>query len=340
MATKDANSIILDFLTQTKFRLWRHVLFIILFLPIALSMSFSVFSGHIDVLGNKIYLFGACLAILPISFVYFNLKILIPRYFAKNRYGTYIAYFLICMLLFLTITYLARYHILTAQGIKQELNIYAVLDGLSNFILYTICIASSSVTAMLQQWTNDTNKIDNLENTWLKNSLDELKNRINPKFLYGILDYSSETVKTKPEKASVALLKLSELLRYELYDCKRERVLLKSDIQFIDNYLSLEQQNLENKFTYTISVMGSTNYFLTPFIFMPFVQEVMMQKPLEIVIGFKIQEELIHFSMNVIGIDLSECNFQKVEQKLALLYSNNFSINRDKSSLILILKKI
>jgi sensor histidine kinase YesM len=319
--------------------MWRHVIFILLFLPIALSMSFSVFSEHVDVLGGKVWLFGVCLAVIPVSFVYFNLKLLIPRYFAKNMYRAYIANFLLCILLFLSITYLVKYLILSTRGIKMEFNVYVLLDGLSDLVLYIICIAGSSVTTMLQQWARDASKIDDLENVWLRSNLDELKNRINPEFLYSVLEHSSETVKAEPEKVSVTLLRLSKLLRYELYDCKRERVLMRSDLSFIGNYLSLEQQNAENNFVYKISAVGNSDFFIAPFLFMPFIQEIMKQKPSELRLNFEFGDNIIRFTVNVTDIDLLSCDFQKVEQKFTIFYGGDFGINRDKRSLELVLKK-
>ncbi|MDR1161744.1 MAG: histidine kinase [Tannerellaceae bacterium] len=339
MATINNNSFIFDFLTQTRFSVWRHVIFILLFLPIALSMSFSVFSEHVDVLGGKVWLYGVCLAGIPVSFVYFNLKVLIPRYFAKNNYRTYVASFLLCIVLFLSITYLTEYLILASRGISMEFTVYVLLDGLSDLTLYVVCIAGSSITAMLQQWARDTGRIDDLENAWLRSNLDELKNRINPEFLYGVLAYASETVRAEPEKVSATLLRLSKLLRYELYDCKRERVLMRSDLSFIENYLSLEQQNAGNNFVYNISTVGDSNFFIAPFLFMPFIQEIMKQKPSDLRLSFDFEDNLIRFTVNVADIDLLSCDFQKVEQRFTLFYGRDFSINRDIRSLAFVLNK-
>lgn len=356
MATIDNNNLIFDFLTRDKSRVWRHVLFILLFLPIAFGMSFSTLSGHVDELGGIVYLLGFCLALIPISLIYFNLKVLIPRYFTKNRYSRYAISFLLCVLLLVVITYLAKYLILSVHNIHAEFTVYVVLDGLSNFMLYSICAVSSSVTALLKQLDSDTHKIGDLENAWLKSSLDELKTRINPTFLYAVLDHASVMVKTNPGKASAMLMQLSELLRYELYDCKRERVLLKSDIQFIENYLSLVQQGADGKFTYVVTTNGKTDYFIPPFIFMPFIQEVMSQRlsklsvgfeseeksknQPKISVGFESEEKWLRFTLIVDEADLSHANFQKMEQKLAMIYGDGFSIKRNDDSVEVSLEKL
>lgn len=47
--------------------------------------------------------------------------------------------------------------------------------------------------------------------------------------------------KSEPEKAADMVLRLSQLLRYQLYDGARDKVLLNSEITFLNNYLALEK---------------------------------------------------------------------------------------------------
>ncbi|WP_254500443.1 histidine kinase, partial [Salmonella enterica] len=71
--------------------------------------------------------------------------------------------------------------------------------------------------------------------------MDFLKSQVNPHFLFNMLNNSQVLIQTDPEKASEILLKLSDLLRYQLYDSSRQKVLLNADIRFLMHFLSLEK---------------------------------------------------------------------------------------------------
>jgi two-component system LytT family sensor kinase len=78
-----------------------------------------------------------------------------------------------------------------------------------------------------------------------RNELSFLKAQVNPHFLfnslnsiYGHIDKSNQTART-------ILLKFSELLRYQLYECTMDRVSLKKEIEHIRNYVSLQQYRKE-----------------------------------------------------------------------------------------------
>ena len=338
MLTHRHQNILFEFLTQPRFRIWRHLLFLIIFFPIGLTQAFFVFDGHTGISTNSIYGFGTGLAVTIIGFVYFNIYFLAVRFLSRGEYASYIIALLLSVSGFVFIKYTAEYWIFSNAGIYRGFNAVSVLDGLSNLMLYAICIASGSITLLFKQLIADHAQIENLENKQLKTSIDEIKNRINPRFLYTTLDYAFEKVKSDPEQTSDTLFKLSELLRYQLYDCTRDKVLLKSDIEFIRNYLLLVQQNSKNSFSYTVSVSGDTTKFISHALFMPWIEEIIRQRPTGLFIQFVVDDCSIKFKCAVSGIDLSRCDFKKAEQKPILLYGNDIAINKGADSITLQLK--
>lgn len=70
--------------------------------------------------------------------------------------------------------------------------------------------------------------------------LNELKNQINPHFLFNMLNGIKALVRTDPEKATLVIMKFSEFLRYQIYEYNEEKTLLRSEITFLSNFLSLE----------------------------------------------------------------------------------------------------
>lgn len=298
MQTHETSNLLYDLLTEPRFRFVRHLLLVSVLVCVAFGQSFFVFGNHREALGNNVYFFVATLTIVYIALAYFNLYYLAPRLLLKNKYVEYFLVLIGITALILTAKYMAESRMLATIGVARTFNGVTLLDNLSNLTLNTICIAGSLITVLFQQWITDSNRIDNLKNKQLKNSITELKEHINPDFLFRTIGYASEEVKTNPDKVSGMLFKLSELLRYELYDCKRGKVILKSDIDFVNDYLLLEQQ-LRDSFTFNLSVTGQANRFIRPFVFMPFIQEIMKRDPAHLSILFKLEPDLTELECTI-----------------------------------------
>ena len=90
-----------------------------------------------------------------------------------------------------------------------------------------------------------------------------LKNRISPDFLFDKLHQAAEYCLTEPSYTSRILLKLSHILRYQLYDSSREKALLSAEVKYLNNYLTLEKE-CNNKFDFKIIYPESTINYLIP----------------------------------------------------------------------------
>lgn len=327
-----------NFLTSTNYRVWRHLFFILAFIPIGLAQAFFVFDGYTEISTRTIYAFGIGLFITIIAFVYFNIYVLASRFLPKGEFATYLFALLVSVFLFLFLKHITEYWILSAANIHRGFNGITLLDGLSNLMLYSICIASGSISLLFKRWMAGNDEIENLKNKQLKNSIEEIKSRLRPHFLYATLDHASNRVKSEPVLISDTVFRLSEMLRYQLYDSKRDRVLLTSDIEFIRNYLVLEKQNRDGALTYTISVNGNPNKLVFPALFIPWVDEIAAGKPTQIDILFDIDTCLIKFECRVWGLDLSPCDFSKIQQEQKVLYADDIAIKKEDGLIELQLK--
>lgn len=336
-AIKQIN-LIYSFLIESRFRIGRYLLFILAFALISVGQSLSVFGDHIQILGTKVYWFVAGNALIIILFAYFNLSLFVPRLLLKNKYIQYGLVLILGVSLYLIFKSIVEYHILLEVGVVRNITGVTILDGLSNMPIYTISFASSSVSVLLRQWMADSEKINDLTNKHLKTNVEKIKNQINPKSLFNVLDYASEKVKTDSREASDILFILSDVLRYELYDCKREKVLLESDIEFINHYLLLEQLSPEKKITYTIHVTGKTNFFIPPFIFLPVIQQVVERNPRDLIIRFETKNDSLKFECDTSGTDLTLCDFTREQQQLQALYGSDAKFFINVESVVLCLK--
>ena len=123
--------------------------------------------------------------------------------------------------------------------------------------------------------------------------------------LFRVLHYSGEQALVNPGKASKMLMKLSQILRYQLYDCNREKVLLNTEIKFLTNYLELEQL-VSGKFDFRINASGETGRtFIFPLLFIPFIQYAVKQteaqkvQPCSIEISLEVESDTVLFNCQV-----------------------------------------
>lgn len=112
-----------------------------------------------------------------------------------------------------------------------------------------------------------------MEQQHIQTELALLRLQINPHFLFNTLNNINSFALTAPDKASFAIIKLSGIMRYMLYEAQAERVLLEKEIVYIEDYLALQkirsaQPNLVNFYTSDIP----ENLLVPPMLFIPFIE--------------------------------------------------------------------
>jgi len=117
------------------------------------------------------------------------------------------------------------------------------------------------------------NQVDKLEEAVKESELQFLKSQINPHFLFNNLNnlysYALEGSKKTPE----IILELSGLLRYMLYECKEEYVPLAKEIDQIQNFVNLNELQIEDRGKVTFTVDGiKESYKVAPLIMIVFVE--------------------------------------------------------------------
>lgn len=251
----------LRFVISAKYRLLRH-LALILFSVLVLFYSQPEYSEPFESY-NRILIF-----LLVMLLSYSNMYFFVPRFLFKNRYLVYVL-FVLAFILFWTFIHSVTSDLFEPYLLPHQENSIGVLQF--SFIVIVIISASSAIK-LFQQWMGDKQLIDDLEKSKISTELEQLKNQINPHFLFNMLNNANVLTQKDPEKASQVLLRLSDLLRYQLYDSTREKVLLTSDIHFLEDFLNLEKIRRDN-FSFLISKEGGlSGVQIPPLLFISFVE--------------------------------------------------------------------
>ncbi|WP_420552260.1 sensor histidine kinase [Tenacibaculum aiptasiae] len=129
-------------------------------------------------------------------------------------------------------------------GISIPLLIYGiqVTTGTDGFITNSIRILFTiEIAYLIFYWIYKYQKgIQKLKNDKLEAELMLLKNQINPHFFFNTLNNLYSLIKKDTDVAQDYVLKLSDLMRFTIYDSGKEKVQLKDEIQYLINYIDLQ----------------------------------------------------------------------------------------------------
>ncbi len=122
-----------------------------------------------------------------------------------------------------------------------------------------------AVTLPLKIWNNTRNerKLEDQQRHLIQARLEALTSQINPHFLFNTLNSVSSLIRTDPNQARVMVLKLSNILRRLLR--KHENFsALREELNFIDDYLSIEMVRFGDKLRFEKQVDSDTLDMLVP----------------------------------------------------------------------------
>lgn len=336
------NSNLQQLIVSDRYRLLRHtVLLLVMFVAIFYSNWQSEYSGP--------YRFYRLLCVYGglIVMCYVNMFVLVPVFFFRGRYVLYMLFFLLLILL----CQIAMSNLLYAFEIPRPSLGYqhyresdrGFYEGL---IILTPIILVTTMIKLFQRWTRDNKRIADLQNITLMMELNELKNQINPHFLFNMLNGIKALVRSDPEKATQVIMKLSEFLRYQIYENNEEKTPLKSEITFLSNFLNLEMLRRDRLYV-DINIPENqeilNGIFVPPNLFTTFVENAVKHsvdisggEPY-IRIKFILAESQLHFFCTNSKDPLFTPNDQKssglglanIKRRLELLYKESYSLTID-----------
>ena len=112
-----------------------------------------------------------------------------------------------------------------------------------------------------------------LENAGLQAEINLLKSQINPHFLFNTLNSIYAQAHTRSEHTEYSILKLSEILRYMIYDTTAEQIALDKDIHYLSSYIDLQRLRLTDKIKIDYKVVGDLcNVTIAPLLLITFIE--------------------------------------------------------------------
>ncbi len=292
--------------------------------------------------------FLAVLPTLPFDILatYFSVYFLLPRFLLRQKYFSFAFLLLVFSIPIIFIEILIGYYIqgpLLIPNIEFDIAFFAPDRFLNVFLsIYSITLLAIAIK-LIKLWFNYQQEKALLKNQSLTSELALLRSQINPHFLFNTLNNIDSLVLVNPEKASSSIIKLSEIMRYMLYEANVDSVPLEKEIEYLESFVSLQQLRLKKQDFVRFSVDGDIQgKKIPPMLIIPFVENAFKHgkknaKSPGIIIDIKISSttyifEIVNFISDqgkeqkdaVGGIGL-----QNIKRRLELLYKDKYELDID-----------
>lgn len=172
--------------------------------------------------------------------------ILAPRLMLRRKYVTYVASNLALITGIFGMVYLYEQHIATqlptvASDVADTYRkaSFSNLEIYWNIVLGFFMTGANTGIKLIYQSMRDEQKMEELKRQNLQAEMDYLKYQINPHFFMNTLNNIHALIDIDTETAKSAVIELSKMMRYVLYESGREIISLEQDIRFLRNYVAL-----------------------------------------------------------------------------------------------------
>ena len=278
---------------------------------------------------------------LNIVITYFTIYYLIPRYILKKKYLQFFLLFVFSLALFYLTRTGLNYILVTeniwpeAQGNQEPFTVIHVVELVIGAI-YVIALVSA--IKLTYDWVNEKKRNDDLQRMQLETELNFLKSQIQPHFFFNTLNNLYALVIKQSPNAPNAVLKLSEIMQYVLYEVKEPKISLMKSINYLYSYLELEKLRYGDRVKSEISIDGSIDDIeVPPLLFLPFIENCFKHgakhhEDIKVSIDFVVKDNFLYFTVtnNFVKQDRNTTKhgigLKNVERRLQLLYGSAYSL--------------
>ena len=218
-----------------------------------------------------------------------------------------------------------------------------VIAGLPGFIFFMtlrkslfsallILLASGFIRIALE-WFKAERRREELEKEKLHAELGFLKSQVNPHFLFNSLNSIYALANRKADETQTAILQLSQMMRYMIYESNTSTVALEKELDYLQNYIDLKKLRLSPNVLIHYTIEGDCRGLqIEPMLLIPFVENAFkhgisyIQKSV-IQIKISLMQHKLHLAVsNSIfrrqEAEVGGIGLDNVQKRLALLYPN------------------
>ncbi|TDH18479.1 histidine kinase [Segetibacter sp. 3557_3] len=238
---------------------------------------------------------------------YLNAFVLVPVLIYKRRF---VVYLLFLFGLFIMIMFM---HGLCFQILMEGRPFNLFRSSTFNLAPFAFTILLSIAYQSIADHIRTERLMAEKQSENLKTELSFLRSQISPHFLFNVLNNIVALVRIKSEELEPTIMKLSSLMQYMLYETDEERGLLKTEAEYLRNYIDLQKQRFGSELTVNIRYDVKEDWHtIEPMLLIPFVEN-----------AFKhgtglLQYPEIHIELSVVNNQLSFTVKNKYEESISI----------------------
>lgn len=273
------------------------------------------------------------------AFFYANTLILIPKLLGRKKIKLYI------FSIFIIITVIVGIKILTEYILNPEMFERSWFLGKTitdSIFASLIVITIGGGLKITKEWFKNEKLKKEIESEKLVAELALMKSQINPHFLFNTLNNIRSLVRKNSPNSDAAIIKLSQLMRYMLYDAANDYVPLEKEIEYLQNYIDLQRLRLPEKVDINFEIIeNKKGHQIQPMLFIPFVENafkhgVSYLEDSKVHLKLLVEENSLYFSIwNNMNIRKDEFikseeragfGLKNIQQRLEFLYPDQHEL--------------
>ncbi|MBX2914662.1 MAG: histidine kinase [Cyclobacteriaceae bacterium] len=312
-------------------------------------------NGVLDDEYNR-YFINACM-VIPTAFVTAYLSVhYLPRFFYSQKHVFWIGQIAVAIAIVLirrTFNYYYTYPLY--YPIATEVQPLLFLPKLIiEFVNLYVFVSLYAMFYFVRTWSEQQRALQELQQQKTNAELELLKMQVHPHFIFNTLNnIYSVTIKKSPDTANY-LLKLASFLDYNLYNARQDKVPMAEEVEYIRNYLTLQQLRYGNRVDVALNVHNTVEGLtIAPLLLLPLIEnsfkhgaDTSLDKAwIRVDISRKENEITIKIENSKEGTGKNNGKSQglgiaNVQKRMELIYGNkhDFRLLNEKNTFMVILK--
>lgn len=322
--------------------LFNGILWICSFLLLLFAFSEDNHPEKIDVIYTVFFLITIIIPVL------INLYIAIPLLLKKEKYFLFSLVTVVILIVFTQLNIWFFDNII--DKIFPEYYFISYHSNLKLILIFASFLLGTTLLKIFEDWIF-LNKKENekliIENQQIQSKLENLRSQINPHFLFNSLNVIYSLALDKNDKTEEAIVQLSDILRYVIYDSNTNRVKLKEEIILLNNYINFQKFRFQKTKRIIFNAdIENDNYPIYPMLLLPLVENSFKYATID-----KINKPFINIALEQKGSEFNftiQNNYEKeinpnksnhsgvgienIEKNLQIIYPEKHSFIIDKTN--------
>ncbi|WP_372768348.1 sensor histidine kinase [Lutibacter sp.] len=206
--------------------------------------------------------------------VLLNLYILIPYFLKREKYLLFVIAFISTIILFTQLNIWFFDYVI--DYIFPDYYFISYHSSTKLIFIFSVFLIGTTLIKLSEDWiyfNSIENKRLKLEKQQIETQLTALRSQINPHFLFNSLNVIFALALEKKKETTKAIVQLSDILRYVIYDSNTERVTLKNEIILLNNYIEFQKfrHQVSDKINFTYNIIDD-DYLIYPMLLLPLIE--------------------------------------------------------------------